>query len=204
MANKDLYLNIDINVEMAKGHLKYLKPYLDAINRRVDKPHYPIIEMGIGTGLCSIYLEQLGYTNVFGIDIEQDIVDRFHRETKVLFGSNAQIFVGDAFDLSAIRNDLGSIACIHHQGLLEHFEVADIIRMLDHQVQITDGYVIFAVPLEGHKDESEYDPHEIRWPLDKWLALINSKYLLFEYGVFGVDADKHQAYFVINKYWRAK
>jgi len=204
MANKDLYLNIDINVEMAKGHLKYLKPYLDAISRRVDNSKYPILEIGIGTGLCSVYLGQLGYTSVHGIDIEPEIVDRFHNETKILFNSDVKIFVGDAFDLSEIKHSLGGISCIHHQGLLEHFKVTDIIKMLDHQVQISDGYVIFAVPLEGHKDESEYDPHEIRWPLEKWLALINSKYLLFEYGVFGADVDKHQAYFVINKYWRAK
>jgi len=204
MANKDLYLNIDINVEMAKGHLKYLKPYLDVINRRVDHRDHSILEIGIGTGLCSIYLEQLGYTNVSGIDIESEIVERFNAETKHLFESSANIFVGDAFDLTTIRNNFGVINCIHHQGLLEHFEVKDIIRMLDHQVQIANNYVIFAVPLEGHKDESEYDPHEIRWSLEKWLALINSKYLLFEYGVFGVDADKHQAYFVINRYWREK
>jgi 2-polyprenyl-3-methyl-5-hydroxy-6-metoxy-1,4-benzoquinol methylase len=204
MADKDLYLNIDINVEMAKGHLKYLKPYLDAINRRMDNPNYPILEIGIGTGLCSIYLGQLGYTNVFGVDIEPEIVERFNKETKHLFESEASVFVGDAFDLTALKNNLGGVVCIHHQGLLEHFKVSDIIRMLDHQVQITDGYVIFAVPLEGHKDKSEYDPDEIRWSLEKWLALINSKYLLFEYGVFGVDADKHQAYFVINKYWREK
>jgi SAM-dependent methyltransferase len=202
MANKDLYLNIDINVEMAKGHLKYLKPYLDAVHRRVENPNYPILEIGIGTGLCSVYLGQLGYTSVYGIDIEPEIVTRFNDETKQLFDSQAQVIVGDAFDLSEIRNNMGGIACIHHQGLLEHFNVSDIIRMLDHQVRMTSGYVIFAVPLEGHKDESEYDPHEIRWPLEKWLALINSKYLLFEYGVFGVDANKHQAYFVINKYWR--
>lgn len=197
--DKELYLTIDINEKMANGHIKYLGPYLNAIIRRIDL-NSVILEVGIGTGLCGIYFESMGYKQVFGIDIEPDIVKRFVEETAPKFGSTVQVKRADAFNLESVNRDLNdSIVCIYHQGLLEHFSEKRIREMLDHHVKITKDYVVFAVPIEGYKETigKKYDEDEEHWPLSKWVKFLK-RYKLFEYGVFGVDVNKHQAYFVIN------
>lgn len=199
MANKQMYLDLKIDVEMARGHIKYLKPYLDAIDRAAGNPDTPILEIGIGTGLCSIYLGQKGYKLVFGIDLEPEIVDKFNEETKPLFNSHVQVIAADAFDLHQIKKDLRFIKCIHHQGLLEHFSEDEIIKMLNHHTEISDDCVVFAVPLLGHVDESEYDPDEIRWSLDEWVKFLKEHYRFFEYGAFGFDHGHDQAYFIIGQ-----
>lgn len=196
--NKEIYLR-EMDMKAARGHIIYLKPYLDCIKRCMPSQNMPVLEIGIGTGLSSIYLEQSGFTNVFGIDIDEDIVEHFNNKTGPNFNSNVQVIEADAFDLVEIKNDLKQIGCIHHQGLLEHFSVPEIIEMLDHHTQMSDNVVVFAVPLDTHEDESEYDPDEIRWPVEKWLEIIKPRYRFFEYGVFGFDHNHDQAYFVISK-----
>lgn len=196
--DKELYLTIDINEKMADGHIKYLEPYLNTIKRRID-PNSVILEIGIGTGLCGIHFESVGYKHVFGVDIEPDIVKRFIEETAPKFRSNVQVKMADAFNLESVNRDLqNSISCIYHQGLLEHFSEEKVREMLDYHVRISRGYVIFAVPIEGHIGHGKYDKDEEHWSLSKWVKFLK-RYVLFEYGVFGVDIDKHQAYFVITR-----
>lgn len=196
--DKELYLTIDINKEMADGHIEYLKPYLYTILRRIGL-ECVILETGIGTGICGIYFESMGYKHVLGIDIEPDIIKRFVEETAPKFESTVQVRVADAFDLDDINKDLqNSISCIYHQGLLEHFSEEKIRKMLDYHVKIAKDYVIFAVPIEGHVGHGKYDKDEEHWPLSKWIKFLK-RYVLFEYGVFGVDIEKNQAYFVIKK-----
>ena len=195
--NKDIYLR-EMDMEATRGHIRYLKPYLDCIRRCVSQQNSPVLEIGIGTGLSSVYLEQSGLINVFGIDIDEDIVEHFNTKTKPQFNSNVQVIEADAFDLAELKQDLKYIECIHHQGLLEHFSVLEIIEMLDHHTQMSNGVVVFAVPLDTHEDESEYDPDEIRWPIEKWLEIIRPRYRFFEYGAFGFDHKHDQAYFVIS------
>lgn len=195
--NKEIYLR-EMSMEEVRGHIMYLKPYLDCVFRQMAEPNIPILEIGIGTGLSSIYLEQKGLTNVFGVDIEEEIVKHFNTKTKSEFDSKVQVIEADAFDLGDIKKDLGIIRCIHHQGLLEHFSVPEIIELLDHHTQISNEVVAFAVPLDTYGDASEYDPDEIRWPIEKWLEIIRPRYRFFEYGAFGFDHKHDQAYFVIG------
>ena len=161
--DNSLYLNLDITAEMAKGHILYLRPYLDAIARSVLNFDMPILEVGLGTGLCSIYLNQFGYNNVFGIDIDPKILAKFVNETQPMFDTFVKVFEGDAENLTDIIQELGEVHCIHHQGLLEHFENEErIIKVLDHHTQMSADVVVFAVPLDTYREESEYDHDEIR------------------------------------------
>jgi len=196
--DKEYYYNLEITKDMAIGHIEYLRPYLDAIIRYVKNKEAPILEVGIGTGLCSIYLNQVGYVNVFGIDNNELTIEKFYR-TKNMFITDVEVAYADAFNLTDVKEELGIIQCVHHQGLLEHFPEEDIYGLLDHHIEITDDVVVFAVPLDSYKDEYEYDENENRWPLEKWLEIV-SKYRLFEYGVFGIDHNHDQAYFVLGKY----
>ena len=199
--DKQMYLDLEINTEMAEGHIKYLMPYIDAIIRRTlgeNNPH-PAMEVGIGTGLCSIFLEKNIKMDVVAIDKEREIVDKFKNFTKPYFDSHVKVGVYDTFDLTQAREKLGHIGVIHHQGLLEHFSEEDTVKILDHQLEICEQYVVFAVPIIGHKD-SEYDHSEVRKSFDWWVDFLDDNdYLLYEAGMFGMDAESNQAYFVIKK-----
>ena len=199
--DKDFYVNLKIDNEMASGHVLYLMPYLDAISRRMtwEDNVLPALEVGIGTGLCSIYLEQYKDLKVLLVDNERDIIDKFKNVTKPFMCSNAMVGHADAFDLLDIPRRIGSnIGLIHHQGLLEHFEDEDVYKMLKHHTKMSQSYVIFAIPIVGHED-SEYDPDEVRKSFDWWLSFLNGNdFIVFECGMFGMDNSTDQAYFVIK------
>jgi len=197
--DNNYYVNLNLTSEEMKGHLIYLKPYLDTILRRVPNLNATLLEVGIGTGACLSYFETGGYVNTFGIDNNEALVHRFRNELSRKFKTNAQVKFGDAFYLSEITKELHPITCIFHQGLLEHFSDDQVSELLRHHTEVVSHYVIFAVPIEGYSDDGEYDPDEVRHTLEWWLEKL-SPFVLYEYGVFGVDVEKNQAYFVISKH----
>lgn len=198
--DENFYVNLRLTSKEMDGHVKYLKPYLDAVERRMPNKESPLLEVGIGTGAGLSYFDLHGYVNSFGVDNNRELIKRFRNELAYKFRTKARVKYADAFDLSEIKNLLGRVDCIYHQGLLEHFSDEDVDRMINHHIEITSGYVIFAVPIEGYSDNGDYDPDEVHYPLEWWMNKLN-KFVIYEYGVFGVDVNKHQAYFVISGHY---
>lgn len=198
--DKNFYVNMDVSMDKIRGHLTYLSPFLESIVRRVTNKDLAMLEVGIGTGACCSFLEAIGYAHSFGIDIEPEIIYFYNQKVRPLLNSNVGVKVANAFNLFEVKKNIDmDIGCVYHQGLFEHFSEEDVNLLIKHHLEVTDLYFIFAVPIEGHvRDANEYDPEEVHHSLEWWLALTKN-YKLYEYGVFGVDINKHQAYFVFSK-----
>lgn len=105
--------------------------------------HFPgkrILEIGTGSGIVCIYFSQLGY-NVTGLDRDATVISRNYALSRRMNGQ-ARFLVGDMFNLPFHEKSFD--AC-YHQGLMEHFDQADIIRALKIQTTVCRR-VIFTVP----------------------------------------------------------
>lgn len=90
-----------------------------------------ILEVGVGTGSMSVFLSFLGL-NVVGLDNDKNILKKARILNEKLNG-RAKFIWGDAYKLP-----FGDKAfdVIFSQGLLEHFQDEDIIKLLDEQLRV--------------------------------------------------------------------
>lgn len=107
-----------------------------------------VLEIGTGTGTMAIFLSYLGF-EVSSLDSNREVLKKAARVSRKLNGK-VKFILGDAFSLPF--KDL-SFDLIFHQGLLEHFEDGEILRLLDEQLRVAK-VVVLSVPNKfyGKKD----------------------------------------------------
>ena len=117
------------------------------------------LETGIGSGLGAIWLARRG-VNAVGMDNSRVLVERAIHANNML-GASANFFLGDLF--THYKNHTATNASrwqvIHHQGVLEHFNKAQIRAIIAQQV-VTARWVVFSVPSAFYGEEPEFgDEH---------------------------------------------
>jgi 2-polyprenyl-3-methyl-5-hydroxy-6-metoxy-1,4-benzoquinol methylase len=97
------------------------------------------LETGMGSGTSAVWMSLRG-VKAHSIDLSPQLVERSHQINSLLGGS-AQFQTGDLFNLFEEQEDRpsGELAAkpydvIHHQGVLEHFNLPQIRAALAQQV----------------------------------------------------------------------
>lgn len=144
------------------AHLSSMEPFIERCVR-----HFPgkrVLEIGPGTGLTSVYFQQMGY-EVTGLDLDERIVAQCDR-LNALFGAECRFMHGDMFDMPFPADAFD--ACLH-QGLMEHFDEADIVRALEMQLRVAKR-VIFTVPTVRWRGGTRGD--ERMWKGKYWFQIL--------------------------------
>ena len=119
-----------------------------------------VLEVGAGSGTMSVFLSYFT-KEALALDNNEKVLAqcRYHNEK---FKGSARFVKGDAFKMPfpAQHFDVA-----FSQGLLEHFGVKDIIKILDEQLRVA-RVVVFSVPNSDYHDESV--GHENRWSRESW------------------------------------
>lgn len=92
-----------------------------------------ILEVGSNIGMQLAGLQRMGFTNLFGIEIQKDAVELSKRNT-----TNINIIHGSAFDLPFKDNyfDL-----VFTSGVLIHIAPKDISNVMDEMVRCSSKYI---------------------------------------------------------------
>lgn len=129
----DTDFDFEYLVQNAHCHLEFLKSIYN------EKPKN-ILEVGSGTGAMSIFLSFFG-AHVTSLDNNIKVLKKVQKLSKRLNGKVEAIF-GDGFNMKFKES---SFDVVYHQGLLEHFEDDDIVKLLTEQLRVGKK-VIFSVP----------------------------------------------------------
>lgn len=116
-------------------HLEVFKSVL------LEKPQ-KVLEVGTGTGSMSVFLSYLGL-DITSLDNDKEVLEKAEEAAKKL-NSKVKFVLGDAFKLPFPGN---SFDLVFHQGLLEHFEDENILKLLDEQLRVGKA-VVLSVPNE--------------------------------------------------------
>lgn len=123
-----------IKMKLKKAFLKQVIKYA--------KNGKPVLECGCGTGKTSIYFASLGL-KAYAIDIEAEMV----QETKKNFKE-----MGRPGSLKTIKGDIREIpfknkffSVAHSSGVMEHYSDADIVKIINEQLRVSD-ICVFSVP----------------------------------------------------------
>lgn len=100
------------------------------------------LEVGTGTGSMAIFINHLGL-EVTSIDKEEEILNRANVLASKL-KQKVNFVLCDAFELSK-RFKPKEFDVVFSQGLFEHFDNEQIIKLLDEQLKV-GKVVIFSVP----------------------------------------------------------
>lgn len=119
-------------------HIKNNKLYLDIIKKLMIKNQYnKVLETGAGTGYNSLYFEISGYDSR-ALDNDKQIVDYGNLKCKYLQ-------LPDIFFEDDIKDFGVYIEVIHNNGVLEHFKIGEVTKILKHHKKMAEHLVI-AVP----------------------------------------------------------
>lgn len=147
-----------------------------------------ILETGFGFGTTLELLRDFGY-NVFGFDLEEIAVKNSEEKYPKLSG---QLYVGNILEEGSYRNDIDTII---HQGVLEHFNDEEIIKILEIQMN-NCRQIIFDVPNSMRKiKEDEGDNTRFESP-EFWENIIKKAGFKFER--FGRTYDYGDEYLPSN------
>jgi len=111
-----------------------------------------VLEVGSGTGSLAIFLSYF-LRHVVSIDLADEVLARARRNNRRLRG-RARFERADAFDMRAFRD--GSFDLAMSQGFFEHFDDADVHRLLREQLRVART-VLFSVPNRayGRRDRGD-------------------------------------------------
>lgn len=103
-----------------------------------------LLEWGYGTGFTAIAVANRGY-KVQAYDIEPRLLEFATEARKRYFVTS----IGRV-EFTATHEALKPADVVYSQGLLEHFDDAEIIRLLREQLEYADRYVVFSVPSDEY------------------------------------------------------
>ncbi|MBI2421725.1 MAG: methyltransferase domain-containing protein [Candidatus Hydrogenedentes bacterium] len=132
------YYQADYGLPQIHRHLTNMAPFIRTCESFAAGPRF--LEIGTGTGLVSVYFSQCGH-KVTGLDYDQGIL-ALNRAFNSRFCGQARFLAGDLF---ALPFKADSFDLCFHQGLMEHFDPAEITASLQDQVRIARR-VVFSVP----------------------------------------------------------
>jgi len=127
------------------------------VNRHKEKlPFYKkfiqgkrILDIGCGFGYSSVTLSYLGY-DVVALDKDADVIKVIKKNAKN-FGERMKIVKGDIFDIDKIFK-LDSFDAVISGGLLEHFNIDDIRRIIKKQLLLAP-VIIADMPICSKKSD---------------------------------------------------
>ena len=140
-----------------------------------EKPRR-VLEIGSGSGTMSIFLSYF-VKEVISIDNNKRLLE-ICRGNNRKFSGKAIFKSGDAFELPFESN---SFDVVFSQGLLEHFNKSDIIKILDEHTRVGETAVI-SVPNDNHIKEGIGG--EVRWSKAQWDELLK-KYIIIKSKNYG-------------------
>ena len=150
-----------------KYKLKYKKKFVNRVIKYAKNKK--VIEMGCGTGLMAGYLQKLGL-EVVALDLSQPVLDyacRIAKQSNII--SPCKYQQGDILNLEYRKN---SFDVSYSNGVLEHFNDEEIIKILKQQMNISK-YVIFGIPSTYFDMSEKMLGNERGLTLKEWLTLID-------------------------------
>ncbi len=127
-----------------------------------------ILEVGSGSGITSIFLEQNGYT-VTGIDTDPDMIELAASIAEKK--KSSALFKIDTIEKLATLNDQ-HFDTIFSNGVMEHFSDADIINIINHHLLISD-YVVVSIPSNYFSDDQRIYGDERFMSADIWRSIFS-------------------------------
>ena len=152
--------------EYIKYKLKYKKKFINKIIKYSKGKR--IIEMGCGTGLVAGYLKKLGF-EVTALDLSPAVLkyaEQLAIQSKII--SPCIYKQGDILNLEFNKN---SFDVSYSNGVLEHFNDKEIIKILEQQMNISK-YVIFGIPSPYFNMNEKMLGNERSLRIDEWKNLI--------------------------------
>jgi len=149
-----------------KDYLENLYSHGQFIEEIVKEKPKSILEVGVGTGIMSIFLSYLGVAKVVAIDNNIKILESGINLCEILNGK-VLFKLCDAFNLSEHINDEFDI--VFSQGFFEHFDDEDIKKLLGQQLKIGNK-VVFSVP-SNYYPKQEYG-NERLLKLEHWKRIL--------------------------------
>ncbi len=151
------------------------RPFTDRIiNYSWHDKQRRLLEVGVGTGVLSIYLSFQGF-NVTAIDNNSDVLERA-AQLNARLGGGCKFCEMDMFRLDYTE---GSFDTVFHQGVLEHYDEETIKKAISEQLR-AGKRVIFSVPSEKYGVHDFGD--ENLWPFKRWKHLLKSFRVIDAFG----------------------
>ena len=146
--------------------MKYKQIFIDKVIQYAKNKK--VIETGCGTGIMAGYLQKQGL-DVTALDLSQRVLD-YAKE----IAQNSNIIKpckyeqGDILNLKYKKN---SFDVAYSNGVMEHFNDEEIIRILEQQMNISK-YVIFGIPSTYFNMNEKMLGNERGLTLKEWNNLI--------------------------------
>lgn len=139
-----------------------------------------IIEVGIGTGKMTKTVKKISgkHIRTIGVDISEKLLQQAKEDEP-----SSNFVQADTFILP-FSNKNRQHTLIFHQGLIEHFNYENIIRMLREQLRVAK-YVIFSVPSLNYIFPKGLRGDERLLSLNGWLTILQSAGLKAEGQYYG-------------------
>ena len=153
--------------EYFKYKLKYKKKMIKKIMKYAKNKK--VIETGCGTGLVAGYLQNKGL-EVTALDLSPKVLDyakEIATDSKII--KPCKYEQGDILKLNYKKNSFG---VSYSNGVLEHFDDNDIIKILKKQMEIAE-YVIFGIPSTYFNMNEKMLGNERSLTLKEWKNLID-------------------------------
>jgi 2-polyprenyl-3-methyl-5-hydroxy-6-metoxy-1,4-benzoquinol methylase len=144
LKNKYEFSNEEYVSNLLKHEEKYFQILLSAIDNLKINKNATILDFGCGTGNLVAILKTKGFTNVIGIDIDQDSIEKgkeFHNIDCLFFESNYNL-ENKNFDV-VICNDV-----------LEH--IVDVHEFLDKLVSLVNSNGILLIKTPNYLNPRQY------------------------------------------------
>ena len=149
----------EVNQTPTPYHLELLIDKLQALPGNRDD--IKILDHGCGGALSLLYLAAIGYTNIFGVDVETSNCERWNTFTSDILGHEEKRFF--AYNGTHIPMDKNTINFVFSQQVLEHVDpsVFDSYFSEEARVMKRGGTFIHQIP---HR-LVPYDSHTKTWLL---------------------------------------
>jgi len=130
------------------------KRFLDGLNRSIR-----ILEVATNIGNQLLCLQEMGFTDLYGIELQKDVVEIAKSRTKYI-----NIIQGSAFDIP-FKN--GFFDLVFTGGLLIHISPQDITDVLSEIYRVSRKYIWGMEYFAPHYTEVEYRGNkELLWKTD--------------------------------------
>ncbi len=92
-----------------------------------------ILEVGCNVGLQLIGLKRMGFTNLYGIELQKNAVEKAKEYTK-----DINIIQGSAFDLPFKDN---YFYLVFTSGVLIHISPSDLTKVMEEMIRVSNKYI---------------------------------------------------------------
>lgn len=154
-----------------------------------------ILEVGSNIGNQLLCLQKMGFSNLYGIELQSYAVELSKSRTK-----NINIIQGNAFDIPFKSNyfDL-----VFTSGVLIHISPDDLVSVMNEIYRCTQKYILGFEYYSENPTEIEYRGHgDLLWKADfarKYLELFNDLDIVKEEKIKYTDNENVDCMFLLKK-----